>query len=270
MRNRATDRGQVLVIVAISILALVGFVALAIDGGNIFAERRQAQAASDTAAMSAALAILSGYEPGQVEQVALLKAEDNGYQHNPPGSNVIVNWPPASPHPYAGNSNYVQVIITSQVNSFFAHIFYAGPLEQTVQSVAHVSINEDLLPGYAVYGNNPSACPSVEFDGSPITNVSGGGSILSNSLADCSCGANGGAGVSRGSGEVVIDDPTRAGIYSAGCWGEYGSSFTSVPSPVGDAGQEYIDPIPTPDCSALPDHTGEGDKVINGTAVLTP
>lgn len=270
MQRKLSERGQVMVIFALAFIGVVGFVALAIDGGNIYADRRQAQAASDTAAMSAALAIMSGYGPGQVRQVALLKAEDNGYGHSPPKTTVVVNWPPASPHPYAGNPNYVQVLITNQVDTFFAHLFYPGPLKQTVQSVAHVSLNEDLAPGYAVYGENPSACPAIQFDGAQDTYVSGGGSILSNSLAECSCGPNGGAGVNEGSGSVTIADPSTAGIYAAGEWCEYPSSYDSSPEPTSGAGQESIDPPPIPDCSGLPDHRSEGDRVIKGTATLAP
>lgn len=270
MRRNSSERGQVLVIFSLAFIALVSFVALSIDGGNIYADRRQAQAASDTAAMSAALAIMSGYGPGQVEQVALLKAADNGYAHSPPETSVVVNWPPAAPHAYAGNSNYVQVIITNQVETFFAHLFYAGPLQQTVQSVAHVSLNEDLMPGYAVFGANATACPTIQFDGSQDTYVSGGGSILSNSTASCSCGSTGGSGVNEGSGSVTIADPSTAGIYAVGEWCEYPSSYNSSPEPAGGAGQEYLDPPPLVDCSGLDDRRSEGDKVINGTATLTP
>lgn len=270
MFRKRSQRGQVLVIFALALVTLLGFTAIALDGGNVYADRRQAQAAGDTAAMSAALAVMYGYGPSQIEQVAMLKAEDNGYSHNPPQTSVSVNWPPVSPHPYAGNSNYIQVIITNQVDTFFAHLFYAGPLQQTVTSVAHVSLNEDLAPGYAVYGNNTSACPTIQFDGGQNTYISGGGSILSNSTASCSCGSTGGAGVNEGSGSVTIDDPSTAGIYAVGEWCEYPSSYNSSPEPSSGAGQESLDPPPIPDCSGLPDFRSEGDKVINGTAALVP
>ncbi len=268
---RKDEKGQVLVIVVLVTVALLGFAGLAIDGGNIFLDRRRTQAAADTASMSGALAILRGYGPGQVQHVAFNKAADNGYSDNPPRTEVEVNWPPVSPHPYAGNYDYIQVIISNQLDTFFAHVVYNGPFKHTVEAVAHVSMDDDLMPGYAVYGDNPSACPAVEFDGNPDTVVTGGGSILSNSIADCSCGSNGGAGVTRGSGSVTVHDPLgHAGIFSVGCWSEYGSSFTSVPAPQGGAGQETVYPPPSPDCSGLPDRRGEGDKMINGTATLTP
>lgn len=266
MERKRVEKGQVLVLVALTLVALLGFGALALDGGNIYADRRSAQAAADTSAMSAALAIMRGSPNPQ--KTALLRAEENGYTHSPPGTSVTVNWPPVSPHPYAGKENYVQVIITNQLQTALAHLFYKGPFQHTVQAVAHLSRNEDLLVGYSVYGNNPSACPAVEFDGNPDTTVSGGGSILSNSLADCSCGSTGGAGVTRGTGSLTIGD--AGGIYSAGCWGEYGGAFSSSPPPQGGAGQQSLASVPTPDCSDLPDNTGEGDKIFNGTATLQP
>ena len=50
----ARRRGSVLPLVVISLVALVGFVALAIDVGLIAVAKTQAQNAADTAAMSAA------------------------------------------------------------------------------------------------------------------------------------------------------------------------------------------------------------------------
>ncbi len=51
------QRGQVLILFALGAVALVSFAALAIDGGNVYVNRRVAQTAADTAALAAARAL---------------------------------------------------------------------------------------------------------------------------------------------------------------------------------------------------------------------
>lgn len=45
-----SEKGQALILITLGIIALIGFTALAIDGGRAFEERRHAQNAADTAA----------------------------------------------------------------------------------------------------------------------------------------------------------------------------------------------------------------------------
>ncbi|MGH2607023.1 MAG: pilus assembly protein TadG-related protein, partial [Anaerolineales bacterium] len=276
MTRRKRERGQVLVLAVLMLGALFGFGAIALDGGNIYADRRSAQAAADTASMAGALAVMRGYGVNQVKRVAELRAERNGYPIVAGKTSVTVNWPPASPHPYAGNWNYIQVIITNRLDTILAHLFYGGAFRHTVEATAHAARNETLAPGYAVYADNPTACPGIEFAGSLQADVSGGGSILSNSSA-CNCGAgdNLGAGYGHGGGTATVVDPTgRAGIFTVGCWAE-GTFNYSLPGggvPSDYAGQEYVDPPPLPDCSTLPNHTTDvpSDKSYNTSETLFP
>ena len=52
-----TERGQSLVFIAIFMVALIGILALAIDGGLGYSKRRQAQNAADAAALAGADAL---------------------------------------------------------------------------------------------------------------------------------------------------------------------------------------------------------------------
>ena len=47
-------KGAILLVVALCLFALVGVVALVVDGGQMFDERRRCQAAADAAALAAA------------------------------------------------------------------------------------------------------------------------------------------------------------------------------------------------------------------------
>ena len=52
-RNRhRSERGQTLVVVALVFVGLVAAAGLAVDGGNLFVQRRQAQIAADAAALA--------------------------------------------------------------------------------------------------------------------------------------------------------------------------------------------------------------------------
>src|SRR5438309_7696380 len=51
--TRNTERGQTLVLVAFSLIVLIGLVGLAVDGGRLFWERRILQNAVDSAALAA-------------------------------------------------------------------------------------------------------------------------------------------------------------------------------------------------------------------------
>ena len=59
-RLRRDESGAVIVLVAISIGALIGLTALAIDVGNLFYAQQRLQATTDIAALSAALDINHG------------------------------------------------------------------------------------------------------------------------------------------------------------------------------------------------------------------
>ena len=50
---KQNERGQALALIALSVVVLLGFSALAIDGGMIYADRRHAQNAADASALAA-------------------------------------------------------------------------------------------------------------------------------------------------------------------------------------------------------------------------
>ena len=56
MKPRLQERGQALIMIALAVVGMFGFSALAIDGSRVFSDRRHAQNAADTAALAAALA----------------------------------------------------------------------------------------------------------------------------------------------------------------------------------------------------------------------
>ena len=70
------EKAQSLLLIAVAMLALLGLTAIAIDGGNVYRDRRQAPNAADNAALDAALAITQNQD---WQQAASTRASQNGY-----------------------------------------------------------------------------------------------------------------------------------------------------------------------------------------------
>jgi len=62
LSKRGVETGQVIPIVALMMIAIVGMVALLIDGGSLMSDRRTAQAAADAAALAGARSLCSDNE----------------------------------------------------------------------------------------------------------------------------------------------------------------------------------------------------------------
>jgi len=174
------EKAQSLLLIAVAMLALLGLTAIAIDGGNVYRDRRQAQNAADNAALDAALAITQNQD---WQQAASTRASQNGYLNDGVRSVVEVYYPPVE-GPYAGNTEYVQVIITSHVSTYFASIVGVSQLTNRVQAVARARPPQALFNGNAVVGLAPTACKAVEFQGNAQMTITGNGLFVN---SNCSC-----------------------------------------------------------------------------------
>jgi len=76
-RIRAGEHGQVLVIAALLMTALVGFLALVVDVGNAYAQRRYMQNGADAAALAAARLMANSMQTGTTD--AAVSATINNY-----------------------------------------------------------------------------------------------------------------------------------------------------------------------------------------------
>ena len=131
-RSNNSQSGQAAILLALGFVGLVGFAALAIDGGRLYAEKRSAQNAVDNAVMAAARAMCLGKD---VRSAALALAYENGYDNDGVGDIVTVNNPPAA-GPNAGKSNYVEVVIVSNFPGALIQFVRPGGLQITVRAVS--------------------------------------------------------------------------------------------------------------------------------------
>jgi uncharacterized membrane protein len=136
MLIKASEKGQVLVLIVLAAVGLFAFAALAIDGTAIFSDRRHAQNAADTAALDAALAKIRNND---WEAEGLARAASNGYNDNGSTNKVEIYSPPFD-GPYQGNQEYIQVTIRSDVQTTFARVIGFNKATNRVQAVARASV----------------------------------------------------------------------------------------------------------------------------------
>ncbi|HET6879334.1 MAG TPA: pilus assembly protein TadG-related protein [Pirellulales bacterium] len=136
-------RGATVVLVAVCLIAIVGVVALAIDGGVLFDKRRSVQAAADAAALAAADDLFKNYNTNQgvdkngtAKASALSTAKANGFDNGGTTNTVTVNIPPASGFA-AGQTCYAEVIIQFNQQRSFSAIFGAGTVPVQARAVAY-------------------------------------------------------------------------------------------------------------------------------------
>src|SRR3972149_5570371 len=65
--QRPSEKGQALVLLVLAFVVLLGFTALAIDGGMLYADRRHAQNASDASSLSGGSAVAIRLENDYVD-----------------------------------------------------------------------------------------------------------------------------------------------------------------------------------------------------------
>jgi uncharacterized membrane protein len=158
------EKGQAMVLLVLAFIVLLGFTALAIDGGMVYSDRRTSQNAADAASLAGAgeagaqirlagaaaikenwncAMFTSGSVWTAITQAAISSAANNSFTisalSTTPGPSdidyVYVLCNPKTPGPPYLD---VQVKIKKQTETSFAHFVYSGPLENQVDAVSRV------------------------------------------------------------------------------------------------------------------------------------
>jgi hypothetical protein len=109
-----------LVLVAMSMVGLMGMMVLSIDVGMLHRKKRIAQMAADAAAKAGAIEIFRE-RTDSVFASPRSEASRNGFTHGVAHREVIVTWPSPGPSPYSGNY-FVKVEVRDTATSIFARI----------------------------------------------------------------------------------------------------------------------------------------------------
>lgn len=205
MKSHHSERGQALVIILVSLIGLLGVTALAVDGGNAYAERRAVQNAADAAVLSGALARIRGED--WVHKTYLVAAA-NGYDNDGTTNSVSIYSPPLD-GPNAGDIEYIQVKITTQTPTYFAKIVGITQIRVSGEAVSRTKTPEitEILHGNAVISLAPTSdCEKkwgLQVSGESTLDITGGGVFVNSDNPDCALETYGNGSIRLEEGETI-------------------------------------------------------------------
>ena len=287
---KASEKGQVLILITLVAIALFAFAALAIDGSMAFSDKRQAQNAADSSVLAAALAKIRGRD---YTAAAVARAASNGYSNN-----GVVNVPAANTSivqvnlcnetgidceglPASANeAEYIRVRIVSYRPTTFARVIGRDVIASAAEAVAHVKLPTSAAAGsffkgagmVATRDDNSNQCfllngnadlglhntgMFVNCTGAEALFINGGADLSMDADADIAGCAKDQGGHLSGEGEIDCHEPKQT--IDA-------STFENIPRA-----------LPTPTCTKPGVPSGNtlspgyynGNVSVNSTVTLT-
>ena len=251
MRFRKDESGQIMILAALSMTVVLGFMALAIDVGLLFNGKRKLQNAADAAATSAAIDYM--FNASQTTSRAAANSAVTANQIS--GATVTVNFNPNIQSAYHTSSYYVQVIISQPDRTFLMGMFNHKTMNIEAMAIAG-------MPGggnACVIVLNPHASGAMQLQGSFDVSADKCGVVV-DSDSSSALQFTGGAG------------SLNAGYVSV-VGGATGQTSDSHPPAVTGA-TPVINPFPTltgpnPATDCTPANTNTGSS-YSGTSTLKP
>ena len=267
----AKRRGVIAVVVAVSLIAVLGVAALALDGGLLLHNHRNVQSAADAAALAAANDLFANYNAnqgtdplGNAKASALSNAKANGFNNDGVTNTVTVNIPPQSGS-FKGKAGYAEVLIQFNQKRGFSSVFGSGDLPVKARAVAHGN------PGnIGILILNPHLQGALEIRGN--VNIQNNGQLYSNSD-----NTNPNDSASQGaSGSVYVGPGNVNPTVTAGGINVLNSlvNDATVTYTGGGGLNYYTNPIPDP-LANIPDPTtsglpNQGSVTVTSDTTLQP
>jgi hypothetical protein len=210
------ENGQQLVLIALAIPVLLGFIGLGVDLGLVYSRYRHAQNAADAAA-NAAVVILYQSKLQAAQDEAMKYAQVNGFD----AAHVTVNYPWRGV--YANDprrTQYVQVQITEDVKPIFSGFIRHAPFKITVVATAGYK-GAPLDASFIVL--DPHGRGAVDGNGQKAAiNVHDGASYINSDSPQA---------VTLGNSDLHA---TQNFIVGGGSGNPIDPPFTQVPTPIED------------------------------------
>ncbi len=133
-RARHWQRGQTLVAVAVMLVVLIGFLGLVIDGGNVYAQRRQMQNAADASALAGARVLALDLKKKDkakgIEEAVKKYAQENG----------AASWT----YKITDENTAVSVDVTKRVATYFVRVLGITSVPVGAHAKAKISPPDDV------------------------------------------------------------------------------------------------------------------------------
>ncbi|HEY6990959.1 MAG TPA: pilus assembly protein TadG-related protein [Bryobacteraceae bacterium] len=194
-KRKKSEAGQVTIVVALALsIFLLGGLGLAIDGGQMYAQRQMAQAAADAAAEAGMMSIFNGSNASGTHQFTATAGTSidpcgtsvatpcyyagtyNGF--NTANDSVKVDfgnggssWAPAGLSLSGDPTNLVRVTVSRQINTSFLRLL--GPATATVRAQAIAAILSEVSP-IPLIVTHPTLAGAFSFHGTPTVTINGG------------------------------------------------------------------------------------------------
>ena len=217
-------RGVVVIMFALMLPILVGFVALGVEVTFWFMQHRDLQSAADAAAIGASYSVKSNGSDSEIDAAALQEAVRNGLDTSD-GDTIDVNMPPTSGS-YTSNDYAVEVVLSRPVALLFSGVFLDNAISVDTRAVATLTSKTEAcvlaldtsssgtlknqgnanisMTGCAVAVNSSNSSAITITVNSTLTtdcaSVVGGYSVGSNATLATEC-------PSAQSGALAVDDP---------------------------------------------------------------
>lgn len=168
------ERGQIIVLFALALVAIVAMVGLVLDGGGTFAQRRDQQSAADMAALAGANDFLINNDAGAATTRARAVAASNGFTHGANGVTVDVSIA-------TSNGAEVTVVINGQHRNGFAGVVGMTTWPVSVTATAQTGFPDTatgaapMLFSVDAFGPNGQPLPAYGNPSSPFTFTHGQG-----------------------------------------------------------------------------------------------
>lgn len=288
-KRNSSERGQVLVLLVFGFIVLLGFSALAIDGGMVYADRRHAQNAADAASLAGGAAAALSLENSFVSysnwgcnnnvvtdpritaamqaarNEAILRADSNDFDidddilADDDNGGVTISCGQESNGNWIDRYIDITTTISSTTQTSFAHFVYKGPLRNTVNAVTRVRPRAPVALGNAIVALNNAVCSGnqngVIFGGSSEVNITGGGVFTNGCLT--------------GNGDQFSVASTHNVSYAGSATGSLGN-ISPAPNHIPQQLPSSSYNIPAPNCSHPNAHTVNDIQLSNGSLDLAP
>ena len=205
MNLAASPSGQVFVLICVSLVAIMGMIAVVTDFSFLQDQRNMMQTAADSAAKAGSEELNYG------DQVAAGRADaaSNGYTNGVGSVTVAINNPPST-GPNGSNSAYVEAIVTKPELTYFLRALGISTITVSARAVAYEGSGPNCI-----YVLDPSATSALSASGS--ASIQSGCGVVVDSSASNAIALSGSASISAATIGVV------------GGYVGPGSSFTPTP-----------------------------------------
>jgi hypothetical protein len=258
VRSRMGDeQGAILVLMVVTMVVLLGFSAVVVDLGNARQIRRQAQNASDAAALAGAYTLQSGGTAAQARTAAESYAANNGF-----GTGLGVAYSPPISGPRTGDAGCVEVVSTKTVPGTFSKAIGQNQVGSSGRAVACQTTG--AIGAYGIVSLNPSQCQSILVNGNEARIEMTNAGIFVNS--SCSNGAM------HVNGNNISIDVTGAPIDVVGDYSSNGNGITVSPAPA-EGANPITDPyaaLPVPTPPTSPVFSSCSGTTVDGVITFSP